>query len=762
METLIKQLQNIMRGDDLSGTVQYLKQMIWMIFLKIYDAQEEKWEILEDDYTSIIPDKLKWRNWAVDHKDGKALTGDELIKFVNEKVIDGLKKLEVNEYTPKRHYIVWQMFQDASNFMKNGTKLRQMINALNGKDFTNASDTHEFGDMYESMLKDLQESKRDGGEFYTPRALTDFIVEKVDPCLGEKIADFACGTGGFLVSALKHLTAKVQTTEDLNLCRHNLHGIEKKSFPYSLCMTNMILHDVDDPNIVYGNSLNKDVRDIKDSEKFDVILMNPPYGGSEDEIIQMNFPQEFRCAETANLFMAVIMYRLNTSGRVGVVLPDSFLFSTDSAERNLKEKLFSEFNLHTVLRLPKSVFAPYTPIATNVLFFEKDADGTQNTWFYRMDIPSDRKAFSKTKPIKSEHFQPVRAWWNNREEIQDEDGNFKAKRFSKQEIANGKYNLDLCGFPKKLEEILEPIEFFQTFEEHYRTIHTDIFSYIDSLKNLINNAEVRPKHTFCNGWSSSLQQLGQIALSLDEQLKKSILQYAIQGKLIPQCDTDETASDLLNRVRKEKTRLAAEGKVKHGKNESVILRSADGRYIERIGKTETDITDKILFDIPDSWEWTKIGDIFFHNNGKQLNKNNSSGQMMDYITTSNLYWDGFKLDNLKQMPFETTEIERCQAIKGDLLVCEGGDVGRSCIWNFDYPIMLQNHIHKLRGIIPVETKYFYYVLYLYNLMGIIGGKGIGIQGFSGRALHNTLIPLPPLQEQKRIVERIEQIFSLCK
>ena len=175
MESLIKQLQNIMRGDDLSGTVQYLKQMIWMIFLKIYDAQEEKWEILEDDYTSIIPDELKWRNWAVDHKDGKALTGDELIKFVNENVIDGLKKLEVNEYTPKRHYIVWQMFQDASNFMKNGTKLRQMINALNGKDFTNASDTHEFGNMYESMLKDLQESKRDGGEFYTPRALTDFI-----------------------------------------------------------------------------------------------------------------------------------------------------------------------------------------------------------------------------------------------------------------------------------------------------------------------------------------------------------------------------------------------------------------------------------------------------------------------------------------------------------------------------------------------------------------------------------------------------------
>ena len=193
MESLIKKLQNIMRGDDLSGTVQYLKQMIWMIFLKIYDAQEEKWELLEDDYTSIIPEELKWRNWAVDNNDGKALTGDELIKFVNDELIMGLKKLEVNEYTPKRHLIVWQMFQDAANFMKNGTKLRQMINELNEKDFTNSTETHEFGDMYESMLKDLQESKRDGGEFYTPRALTDFIVEKVDPRLGEKVADFISG-----------------------------------------------------------------------------------------------------------------------------------------------------------------------------------------------------------------------------------------------------------------------------------------------------------------------------------------------------------------------------------------------------------------------------------------------------------------------------------------------------------------------------------------------------------------------------------------
>lgn len=486
MDSLIKRLQNIMRGDDLSGTVQYLKQMIWMIFLKIYDAQEEKWEILEDNYVSIIPDKLKWRNWAVDNNDGKALTGDELIKFVNDELIDTLKKLEVNENTPKRHLIVWQIFQDASNFMKNGTKLRQMINELNQKDFTNATETHEFGDMYESMLKDLQESKRDGGEFYTPRALTDFIVEMVDPRLGESVADFACGTGGFLVSALKHLLKKVNTSDDQQICRNSLYGIEKKSFPYSLCLTNLILHEVDEPKIVQGNSLNRNVREYKDSELFDVILMNPPYGGQEDEIIQMNFPVEYRCSETADLFMAVIMYRLRTNGRVGVVLPDGFLFGTEGSKRNLKEKLMKEFNLHTVLRLPKSVFAPYTSIATNVLFFDKDEDGTKGTWFYRMDIPSDRKAFSKTKPIQSEHFQRVRDWWADRKEIRDEEGNAKAKYFTRAEIAEGNYNLDLCGFPHKVEEILEPMELINNYKEKRAELTAQIDAILKEITDILN------------------------------------------------------------------------------------------------------------------------------------------------------------------------------------------------------------------------------------------------------------------------------------
>lgn len=244
-----------------------------------------------------------------------------------------------------------------------------------------------------------------------------------------------------------------------------------------------------------------------------------------------------------------------------------------------------------------------------------------------------------------------------------------------------------------------------------------------------------------------------------KQLKNSILQWAIQGKLVPQDPNDEPASVLLERIRAEKARLVKEGKIKKDKNESIIFRGEDNSYYEKFadGKVVC-IDEEIPFEISSTWEWTRIGYLFAHNNGKQLNKGNSVGTLMEYITTSNLYWDGFRLDNLKRMPFEGSEIERCQAIKGDLLVCEGGDVGRSCIWTFDYPIMLQNHIHKLRAYLPLCTKYFYYIFFLYNINGLIGGKGIGIQGFSAKALHDTIIPLPPLKEQERIVLQLNAVL----
>ena len=264
-------------------------------------------------------------------------------------------------------------------------------------------------------------------------------------------------------------------------------------------------------------------------------------------------------------------------------------------------------------------------------------------------------------------------------------------------------------------------------------------------------------------YGESQDRLDKLNIQIHDLLKKSILQEAIQGRLVARDNSDEPASILLQRIKDEKLRLVKEGKLKKKDVvDSVIFKGDDNKYYEQIGHEIVDVSDEIPFDIPNSWVWTRIGYLFAHNNGKQLNKGNSAGTLMEYITTSNLYWDGFRLDHLKMMPFEESEIERCQAIKGDLLVCEGGDVGRSCIWDYDFPIMLQNHIHKLRPYIDVCTKFFYYIFYLYNVTGVIGGKGIGIQGFSAKALHNTLVPLPPLLEQQRIVAQIEKLFEQLK
>lgn len=485
--TLIKRLQNIMRGDDLSGTVQYLKQTIWMIFLKIYDAKEEVWEIKEDNYMSIIPEELKWRNWAVDKNDGTALTGDELLEFVNNKLIPTLKNLEINEYTPKRHIIVRNIFEDANNFMKNGTKLRQMINVLNEVDFTNYTEAHEFGDLYESMLKDLQDSKRDGGEFYTPRALTDFITEIVNPRLGDSVADFAAGTGGFLVSALKHFEKNISTPEDIYIARKNLYGIEKKSFAYSLGLTNLILHDVDEPQFYYDNSLTKNVREYNDDQKFNVILMNPPYGGTEDEIVKMSFPYDMRSSETADLFMILIMYRLKLNGRAGVVLPDGFLVGEDGAKTSIKKHLLNNFNLHTVVRLPKSVFAPYTSIPTNVLFFENNGTGTSDTWFYRLDLPENYKAFSKTKPITSNHFSELRDWFSSKHEILDNEGFYKSRKVKLKDITDLNYSFDFCGYPHLTDAILEPEVVISDYISKKNDIDSDIKTLIQEIKNIMES-----------------------------------------------------------------------------------------------------------------------------------------------------------------------------------------------------------------------------------------------------------------------------------
>ena len=468
----VKRLRDIMRNDaGINGDAQRIEQIAWMLFLKVYDAKEQDWEWDDEDYVSIIPEECRWQNWAVDDHTGTAMTGDKLLNFVNNTLFPTLKKLPVDVSTPIKKAIVQSTFADANQYMKDGVLLRQVINVIDDLDLGDYEESHAFGEIYETILKELQ-SAGSSGEFYTPRAVTDFMAKMINPQIGEQVADFACGTGGFLTSWLKELAPKVKTTEDQAAYDTSIYGIEKKQFPYMLCITNMLLHGIDVPRIYHDNSLLKDVLDYTRDDQFDVILMNPPYGGNEKTEVKNHFPADLASSETADLFMSVIMYRLKKNGRAAVILPDGFLFGTDNAKVAIKKKLFSEFNLHTVIRMPHSVFAPYTSITTNILFFDRTKP-TEETWFYRLDMPEGYKNFSKTKPMELKHFDPAMVWWNNREEI-NVDGFDKAKKYTAEEIAARNYNIDLCGYPHEEEEILPPKELIQQYQEKRASLNADI------------------------------------------------------------------------------------------------------------------------------------------------------------------------------------------------------------------------------------------------------------------------------------------------
>lgn len=482
VSSFVKRFRDIMRNDPgINGDAQRIEQIAWMLFLKVYDTKESDWELAEDGFVSIIPEPCRWRNWAADAA-GCAMTGDDLLDFVDGTLFPTLRTLPVDASTPIRQAVVQATFEDVHNYMKDGVLLRQVLNVIDELDLSDYQESHAFADIYESILRELQ-SAGSSGEFYTPRAVTDFIAQMIQPRLGEQMADFACGTGGFITSWLKALLPQVQTTDDMEAYSRSICGIEKKQFPYTLCITNLLLHGLDIPQVHHANSLSRDLLDYTDKDCVDVILMNPPYGGSEKEDIKQHFPADLASSETADLFMAVIMHRLRDGGRAAVVLPDGFLFGTDNAKVALKTRLLRDFNLHTIIRLPGSVFAPYTSITTNILFFDKTGP-TQQTWFYRLDMPADRKHFSKTKPMELRHFAPVVEWWNNRTPIQ-EDGFDKSRAYSAQELVDLGYNLDLCGFPHKSEEVLDPQDLILRYQEQRASLNAQIDKVLAELTALL-------------------------------------------------------------------------------------------------------------------------------------------------------------------------------------------------------------------------------------------------------------------------------------
>lgn len=443
LSSTIKSIQDIMRKDDgVDGDAQRLGQLTWMLFLKVFDQREQDWE---DDakeegrrYKSPLPESLRWRNWAayLAGQDGKTKSqkaGSELIPFVNNELFPQLKELDAN--ASQQHKVIREVFCDANNFMKSGTQMLAVIEKLE-----EAINFHDFkiranlGDVYEQLLNDLR-GAGNAGEFYTPRAITQFMVERVNPRLDrhETVLDPACGTGGFLTAAIDHFEMQISAKSkaaDKRQIEALIRGIEKKQLPHLLCTTNMLLHGIDVPSqIDHKNTLGIGWNEWGANDKVDCLVTNPPFGGYEDDGVGSDYPADIRTRETADMFMALIIKKLlRENGRAAVVLPDGFLFG-DGVKNKLKEMLLRECKLHTIIRLPKGVFAPYTTIKTNLLFFTKGErvdDGrerfhTDTIWFYDHPYPSGYKSYSKTKPIQQEEFEPIREWWGS------ETDNFAAR-----------------------------------------------------------------------------------------------------------------------------------------------------------------------------------------------------------------------------------------------------------------------------------------------------------------------------------------------
>lgn len=760
LATLIKRLQDIMRGDaGVGGDEQRLSQIVWILFLKIFDYKEEEWELMQSDYVPIIPKGYRWRDWVTGASVKDQMTGEELIDFVNNKLFrvlsgDAVKNEKGEDVylfskTDRASLLVKEFMKESTNFMKNGVLLRQLLNIFDEIDFSDYDERHAFNDIYETLLKGLQ---KNNGEFYTPRAITSFVVDKVDPKIGEKVADFACGTGGFLVDALHHVEDAGIKVEDLPKLQHSFYGVEKKQLPYMLCTTNMLLNDIAEPDIMHDNSLEQDVRRYTDDDKFDVILMNPPYGGSELEIVQKNFPAELRNSETADLFMIEIMYRLNKNGRCGVVLPDGFIFGTDNSKSAIKKKLLEEFNLHTVIRLPGSCFAPYTGIATNLLFFDK-TEPTTDVWFYRFDLPNEQKFSMQKNPMTREKMATLEEWWDNRVEIKDEKEDssmtetWKARKVSVDEIAANNYSLDFCGFPNEEKVILSPEETVANYLKQRKILEEQLNNSTNALKSMINGISVNTNSILPIGRISS--KLIEVNKSFPNDMKDAFLQAAMQGKLTEQLESDSSVDELLVSIQKEKEKLIAEKKIKKEKSLSDIDE------------------EEIPFDIPANWRWVRLKSICTKIVDGDHNPPRGTLEKTEYLMLSAQNINSNKLVDLEQVRYLTKDIFeqenlRTQVQMGDILFTIVGTLGRSCIFHGGYHISFQRSVAVISTMI--YNRYLKYILdspYIQQYM-VAKATGTAQKGFYLNQVNNLLIPVPSLEEQRRIVERLDALLPLCE
>ncbi|MXV50110.1 N-6 DNA methylase [Pedobacter sp. HMF7647] len=465
---IIKSIRDIFRKDPgLSGDAQRIEQLGWMIFLKLFDDKDKEKEILEPNYKSPIPAELQWRNWA---ENDEGITGDELIAFVNNKLFSQLKNLTIG-LDDKLGVIIRNIFDGTNNYMKSGTTFRQAINKLNEIDFNSSKEHHIFNAIYEDILQGLA-TKKDTGEFYTPRAVTQFIVDMVNPKLGEKISDPACGTAGFLVCAIEHLRKQVKNIGDQKTLQETVTGTELKPLPFMLSVVNLITHDIEVPQIVNTDALSREYTSIKQADRVDIIVANPPFGGVVGDGMETNFPLNYRTKESADLFLILFIQMLKDGGRAGIVLPDGSL-TGDGVKQRVRQKLLEDCNVHTIVRLPQSVFAPYATVNTNLIFFEKGKP-TKEIWYYEHTLPDGYKAYSKTKPIQISEFDETKKWWNKRTEHEF------AYKVSIDAIIERGYDLDVKNPNKIVEEIsYERHEIIETIKKNQNRI-TELITELDN------------------------------------------------------------------------------------------------------------------------------------------------------------------------------------------------------------------------------------------------------------------------------------------
>lgn len=442
----IKSIQQIMWQDTgLNGDAQRIEQLGWMLFLKIFSDKDQELEIMNENYRSPIPKEYRWitekGNWA---GDDEGITGDELLNFVENKLFPALRNIDLT-IGNGRALIVREVFEGNHNYMKSGINIRKVLNKLNELDFNIARERHAFGEIYEGILKDLQSAGK-SGEYYTPRAITHFITDIINPKIGEKILDPSCGTGGYLTAAIEHLKKQAQNVEERVSIRENIMGWEYKPLPYLLATTNLILHDIEVPKIKFRDSLDQPLSSYRERDRVDVILANPPFGGIVANNNENNFPRNFRTKESADLFLVLMIHLLKQGGRAGIVLPDGSL-TGEGIKQRVREKLLTECNLHTIVRLPNSVFKPYATVATNLLFFDK-GKSTKEVWYYEHRLPEGQKSYNKTRPLQMQELDPIKTWWDNREE------NDVAWKVDINIIKDRGYDLDIKN-PNKQEEEYE-------------------------------------------------------------------------------------------------------------------------------------------------------------------------------------------------------------------------------------------------------------------------------------------------------------------